>query len=187
MSEQLHGSKEHHGHRPEAVDASLEARQNLDRIHKQAEHEKGSAEHVEHLQTQVKERAVSGKEASLGEKESSPSPVGIHKELKSTAYKQTLKRIQARLHGPDKVLSRVVHQPTIEKLSNIGASTVARPSGILGGGFMTLLGSSVILYMARHYGFVYNFTAFFTLFIAGFILGLVLEGIIKLFRRRRSV
>lgn len=184
MSEKLeHATSHEHG--PETLDASAEARRNLERIHKEAE--KVPRKNLEHLRHQAKERAVSGQETTaFSEKDTAPSPMGVQKALKSASYKQTLRRIQTKLSDPDKVLSRVVHQPAVEKLSNIGAQTIARPSGILGGGFIALVGSAVLLYLARHYGFEYNFTAFFLLFMAGFLAGIILEGFLKLVRRRKN-
>lgn len=184
MSEKLHSPKGHE-HKSEGIDASAEARRNLERIHKEAEKENVPGK-TEHLQTEAKEHAISGKEITVGERESSPSPMGVQRELKSTAYKQTLKHIQTKLRGSDKVLSRIMHQPAVEKLSNVGANTIARPSGVLGGGFIALLGSSVLLYLTRHYGFEYNLTVFFILFAAGFLAGIILEGVIKLVRRKRT-
>lgn len=184
VTEKLHEPKGHE-HKSENLDASAEASQNLERLQKEANKEVLPGDKVEQLHAQAKERAVSGKETTVGEKESRPSHTSVHKELKDSSYKQTLRHIQTKLRGSDKVLSRAMHQPVVEKLSNAGAKTIARPSGVLGGGFMALIGSSVLLYMTKHYGFEYNFTIFFLLFVTGFLAGLVLEGLLRLVRRKR--
>lgn len=186
MSEKLHSPKGQE-HKSEGIDASAEARRNLERIHKEAEKENHPGHHAEQLKVHAKEQAVSGKEITIGERESAPSQMGVQRELKLTAYKQTIRRIQTKLKGPEKVLSRVMHQPVVEKISNVGANTVARPSGILGGGFIALLGSSILLYLTKHYGFEYNLTVFFILFVVGFMAGIILEGLVKLVRRKRSI
>lgn len=186
MSEKLSQSNEQE-HNSEAVKESVEAKRNLERIHELAEQEKGRSHDVERLHAQAKEQSVSAKETSTADKEPKPSTSGVHKELKAASYKQTLRHVQTKLKGSDKTLSRVVHQPAVEKLSNVGAKTIARPSGVLGGGFIALLGSSALLYMSKHYGFEYNFTVFFLLFIVGFMAGVILEGLIRLIRRKRGV
>ncbi len=186
MSERIEHAKNIE-HKPEAVDALTEAQHNLDRIHAEAGKEQRDGTDTEQLKTKAEKHALSREKINIGEKEAPPSQMGLQRELKSTAYKQTLRRIQTKLRGSEKVLSRIMHQPAVEKLSNAGANTVARPSGILGGGFVTLLGSSILLYLTKYYGFEYNLTVFFILFSAGFMAGIILEGLIKLVRRKRSI
>ncbi len=101
-------------------------------------------------------------------------------ELKDLAFQRLLTRTRKQLNLPDKLLSRVVHQPLLDSLSRAGEATVARPSGILFGSLVSLLGSSVAFYAAKHYGFTYNFLLFAVLFAGGFILGLILEAGLKL-------
>ncbi len=174
-------------HKSESVDALAEAQRNLDRIHKEAGKERHHGANIEQLQTKAEKQAFSREKITVGEKETTPSPVGVQRELKTTAYKQTIRRIQTKLRGSDKVLSHVMHQPVVEKLSNFGANTIARPSGILGGGVIALLGSSILLYLTKYYGFEYNLTVFFILFIVGFTAGIILESLVKLMRRKRSI
>jgi ABC-type uncharacterized transport system permease subunit len=49
---------------------------------------------------------------------------------------------------------------------------------------LALVGSSYLLYAAKHYGYRYNFFAFFLLFIIGFAAGILLEAIIRLLRHK---
>lgn len=157
-------------------------------------HHEHKVEHVEkrrplqELQQNAKEQAVSKEAISIGEKkpEDNRHVMGVQREVKAKAYRHTLQKVRTRLSYPDKVLSKVIHQPTIETASEIGAKTIARPSGILGGGIVALLGSGSILYMSKHYGFKYNFTVFFLLFIAGFVLGMLAETLIRLAAGKRA-
>lgn len=165
-----------------------ESRSNLERLQKEgqkAESQPGS--NIEALTDKAEEQAISGKEVTVGEREvpKPQSAMGTQRELKADAYKRTLQRVQKDLSKPEKTFSRVVHQPMIETVSNIAGRTVARPSGILGGGLLSVVGSGLLFYMAKHYGFRYNFLVFFLLFVGGFVLGLVAEMIVRLFRRRK--
>lgn len=189
MSEQLRPNAEH-GERHEVIDASAEARENLERIHSKAEKAEHDPlqKHIESLQASVESQAISGKEISGADTaaEQTTQSFGISKELKADTYKHTLKRIRSHLKTPEKAFSKIIHQPVIERTSNGLSKTVARPSAFLGGSFFALLGSAVLLYMSRHYGFTYNYAAIFAVFAVGFAVGLILELLYKLLTRKRS-
>lgn len=104
--------------------------------------------------------------------------LGSQHALKQTSFEQTIKQVQSKLKGTDKAFSKVVHNKSIDKLSNIGSSTIARPSGILGGSISAFLGSSILLFTAKHYGFSYNYLLLILLFVIGFLIGSSLELII---------
>lgn len=104
-----------------------------------------------------------------------PVPTHVNRELKNITLGRELKQIRSKLNAPNKVLSKVIHQPVVRAISETSGKTVARPSGLLGGGLVALLGTSSYLYFARHIGLEYNYFAFLVFFAAGFGLGLVLE------------
>jgi hypothetical protein len=81
-------------------------------------------------------------------------------------------------------LSKLIHQPAVRAVSEVGAKTVSRPSGLLGGGLLAFLGSSTYLFMTKYIGFRYNYLVFLLLFVGGFVLGLVLELLVRLVRPR---
>lgn len=171
----------------ENIEFSVETEKRNDQSDNKAENKPDLSETIDNVRAQVENEAVSGKETTIGEKqENTVSPIGLQRELKETAYKQSLQRIQSQLKAPQRLFSKTIHNPSIERLSNVAGRTVARPSGILAGGFLALLGSNVLLYLAKHYGFKYNYLAFFLLFIGGFIAGLILEGLFRIARRKRT-
>ncbi len=151
-----------------------------------AKAEHGPQEHQAEIAQQAKEQAISGKElmnATEDEASPAPQPGFINRELKQLARNRNLMLIRRRLSKPDKVGSKVIHQPLVAKVSELTENTVARPSGLLGGGIIALLGSAILLYMSKHYGFEYNYLAFFLLFAAGFAAGLLAELSRKLAKR----
>lgn len=106
------------------------------------------------------------------------------KALKSDSYHSLLARAREQLPMLSKQFSKIIHEKHIETISNIGSQTVARPSGLLGGGLGALAGSITLLYYSKYYGFRYNYAFFFITFLAGFLVGLVVELLLKLLKRR---
>lgn len=187
MSERLPHSPENN---VESIDTSVESQRLQERLQEKAElAEKDPIQkHIESLSKSVEQQALSGKELNIGDKntESSQQTFGTSKQLKADAYKRALKRVRTALNVPERALSRVVHQKTVESVSNAAAKTVARPSALLGGGIGAFVGSAVLLYVSRHNGFTYNYTAIFALFIGGFFAGALVELLFRLLVRKRS-
>lgn len=157
--------------------------------HEQSQHAKNeAAKHdVEALRRSVAEHAPDGKllAAEKPDKDTGAA-FGSHHLLKKESYQQSLNAIRRQLPKPARSFSKLVHNPTIETVSNVSAQTIARPSGLLGGGLGAFLGSAFLLYMSKHYGFEYNYTLFIVLFAGGFLLGLVLELLVWVVWRRRQ-
>ncbi len=154
-----------------------------------------SVEHEQHKQHEALEQAKRVVEQQAKSQEDvkvesgthrNEQPLFVNHELKSIALNRTLARVRRHLSAPNRVLSKAIHQPTVQAISEAGAKTVARPSGLLFGSFFALLGSSLSLYLAKHYGFGYNYLLMFVLFVGGFAVGLVLEFGLWLLRRRRA-
>ncbi len=168
------------------------AREQLEDIHEtteihhdrlRSEVEASSAEEHNHnidkLQESIHETALSVDEVAIEGHDditSKAQPVlGIHRELKSDAYNKTISKVRSNLAPLERSFSKLIHHKMLEPISEAGSKTVARPSGILGGGIVALIGSTVVLYMAKRYGFQYNLSIFFILLGAGFIAGLLAE------------
>ncbi len=153
-----------------------------------------SVEHEQHKQHEKLEHAKKEVEHHAKSKEAvkvesgthrNEQPLYVNHELKSIALQRTLARVRRHLSSPDRLLSKVVHQPAVQAVSEAGAKTIARPSGLLLGGFTALFGSGLALYLAKHYGFRYNYLLILVLFVIGFAAGLILEFGLWLVRRRR--
>lgn len=186
MSEKLHHSPENKGEKLELSGEIAKSHERLKEAAEQAEKNQ-SGDKLESIRRSVEQQAVSGKEtAPTGQSESGKQTFTNQKSLKADAYKRTLGRIRTQLSLPSRALSRVVHQPVVDSVSNVAGSTVARPSGIFGGSLVALIGSATLLYMTKHYGFTYNYTVIFVLFVGGFLLGMLLELLIHALLRRRK-
>lgn len=181
MSEKLNGSHEHNT--GQKLNLEAESRQNLEAIHKKAEKaQELNEKHVEHAKSKVEHQAISGKEYTVGEREKSASHSSHHvnqKTMKADSFKKTMSHVRRKLPKSERAFSKVVHNKKVDAISEVSSKTIARPSGIFGGGIFAFAGSIFLLYMAKHYGFEYNFFVFILLFVGGFFIGSVLEITLK--------
>ncbi len=176
MSEQLR----HHGEKHENLNHDNHEQQEAIRKSVESKAEKSKNEHAENLgeiRSKIETEAKSKKEKSEHHKDKheSDKPVFVNKELKNLAYQRTLRRTQSKLSAPSRAFSKVIHQPTVENVSEFAGKTIARPSGILMGGISAFIGSSIFLWAARYYGYEYNFLLFALFFVGGFFIGLFVE------------
>lgn len=112
--------------------------------------------------------------------------LAISHQVKAISLDRTLRKLQRQMSSPERVLSKVVHQPTVDRISEFSSKTVARPSGILSGGVFAFLGSFIFLYISKHYGYKYNYLLFALFFVGGFILGLIIELLLFIVRTRHN-
>lgn len=147
-----------------------------------------NATKIESLSLSAKHEAISNAETHIDKSaDNTPSPVVIQKHHKKHAYKQTLKSVRRQLPVADRAFSYIIHQPVIEKISDISSKTIARPSGLLSAGVVALLGNIILLYMSRHFGFRYNYFVFTALLVLGYTLGIFIEILSKVFSKNRNI
>lgn len=138
---------------------------------------------IEQAQNVIKQEAVSNEDLPVEKPHEAPKQLFVNQELKSISFQRILTRTRKQLSRPERSLSRLVHQPAVDKVSQVGEKTIARPSGLLTGGLFALVGSSIMLFMAKHYGFRYNLFVFIVLFVAGFFVGLLVELLLSFTRK----
>lgn len=126
-----------------------------------------------------REAAPSPDIAAIEQPENEKHRIGITKDIKTKSYNETLRQVRHNLNKTEKTFSRIIHQPFVEKLSNISAKTVARPAGILGGGILAFAGGIFVLTVAKMQGFSYNFLLIIILYLSGYLLVTALEMAIR--------
>jgi len=185
MSEKLHPGAEFN-HDGEAQ-AAKEQAEKLDRKAEQQEEEHGDSESISRIQKQIEAQAISSERAapSVESETISLGSASVGRDLKQLTFNRTLVRVRKHLTAPDKALSKFIHSPFVDRLSEATGKTVARPSGFLGGGLVALAGTSVLLYLTKKYGYEFNYLAFLLLFVSGFVAGLLIELLIKLLLRKK--
>lgn len=162
-----HAEKHEHEHKVEAAKPNLEA------IHHKIEKEAKSS----------KETKVD----NIAEKHNAAEHYLVTKGLKQEAFKRNLQRARKQMSTTSRGFSKVIHQPVVDAVSNVAEKTIARPTGILTGAIVALIGSSYLLYTAKHYGFQYNYFVVIILLVGGYLAGLIIELFIYGFRRLRGV
>lgn len=160
-----------------------------------AHHEKHEKAHhaekqpdIEAIKHSIEKQAKSAKETRVdsGSEKDDAQHYLVTKGLKQEAFKRSLQRARKHMSATSRGFSKVIHQPVVDAVSNVGAKTIARPTGILTGAVIALAGSSYLLWSAKHYGYQYNYLTFLILFAGGYLIGLAFETLIYLARRLSS-
>lgn len=129
------------------------------------------------------EQATAEKEAKKQESAPSAEHVAAERPMntkaaRKKAYTSIMKQTRSELPLVNRAFSQIIHNPVVEKTSEVVGSTVARPNSILSGAVAAFLLTLVIYVVARANG--YPLTGSET--IAGFIAGWVIGSLYDLFR-----
>ncbi|MEK7626502.1 MAG: hypothetical protein AAB423_04105 [Patescibacteria group bacterium] len=151
---------------------------------------KASKETLDELLKSAQEKAKTSKEIeekSSGDSKKTNSNIRmIGNDLSNNSFKQIIKKTQKKLPFDQKILSKFVHRPTVDTISEISSKTVARPVGLAMGGAFSLFSSLLVLWASYFFGYEYNFMIGIMSFVGGFIIGTILEILLKLVFRRKS-
>ena len=98
-------------------------------------------------------------------------------EAKANAYRATLSSIRQTLPTASRRFSKFIHKPSVERISDLTAKTIGRPSLTLGASVFALLGGGLLYFSARRYGFTLSGAEFLVAGLAGAIFGLLIEAI----------
>lgn len=109
----------------------------------------------------------------------------ITRSVKLGVYTHTIKRVQSQLKPTERVFSKIIHNDTIETISELGADTVGRSSAILGGGIVMVFAGLGLLLTARYFGFTIPLSSLIVLYVIGFILVFIVDIASKPVKNRR--
>lgn len=187
MSEHTPQSPEQHEPQAQKSAEHKGAQQHHERELTQHERQHGSQKHVESIASQVEQKAVSKDTIAMGEREQPKQghPITVNRHMKDMAFTRAIIRARKRLSAPDKLTSKIIHNPAVDAVSEFTAKTVARPSGMLGGAFFAFVGSSIFLWASNRYGYEYNYLVLAAMFVAGLVVGLAIEGIVTIVKKAR--
>lgn len=93
------------------------------------------------------------------------------KKARNKAYTSIMKQTQAELPMASRAFSKAIHNPVIEKASEIAGNTIARPNAILYGSLFAFLFTLSIYLIARANGYPLSGSETIAGFIAGWVLG----------------
>lgn len=187
MAEIIHPGSER---LPEASNAAAERSAELQqKREKGVESPESKTEKVEaarHVTEQLFSKEA-GKETRQATDSTGPRAVrNVATAEKAQAYKQTMQQIRAEMNAPSRTFSKVIHNPFVERSSEVIGGTLARPNAILAGSTTALILVILTYVIARTFG--YQLSGFETIgaFLLGWILGLVYDYIRVMTLGRRS-
>jgi hypothetical protein len=152
----------------ELAQSSAEAPKDQAEIRKDIERE-----HLDHDKPENKTQVDTSVEA-----------ISISRADKQHAYKLTMSQIQSNMAPVTRQFSRLIHSKVVEKTSEVLESSVARPSGILGGGLFATIGLGAMLFFANRNGFKLSGSELLIFIVSGWIVGILAELFWKKLMRR---
>jgi hypothetical protein len=187
MSEKHIGNKENNSELSKSPEHSPGDRERLEKAkheaHKAAvEHEKVNINEILEKAKQAAETTVESAPARTDEDQKTANTYWFSKQYRDDSYKQLIGSVQSRLSKSERVVSKLIHQPIVEKVSEIGSRTVARPSGLLFGSISSFLVSMITYVVARRNGYDMTYSVFILSFFGGFLIGIAAEYGYKLVR-----
>lgn len=111
--------------------------------------------------------------------ERAPSPAErrgpLTKKERDRSFDHTMDEVRSQMSGPSRTFSKVIHNKTVEKVSDTVGNTVARPNAILSGSIFAFVFTLVIYLIARYNGYPLSGTETIASFALGWILGLIFD------------
>jgi len=131
---------------------------------------------VEALESAISvEKGSSEKKARGGDATAPRRRGGISPKEKTASYKKHMKQVQAELPPVERVFSKIIHSPVIEKTSEFIGATVARPNAILSGAVVAFFLVLAVYLIARNLGYVLSGFETIGAFFIGWIIGVLYD------------
>lgn len=173
----------------EAQDASAERKAELAKtLENRAEQSpEARAEAVEKARAEANKEALMSKERGGAENKSGGEPTAgavhkVTKKQKTAEYKKTMSAIRSEMSTPARTFSKVIHNPVVEKTSDVVGATVARPNAILAGSTTAFIAVAITYLVAKHYGYVLSGFESIAAFILGWLAGISFDYVLLLIR-----
>lgn len=99
----------------------------------------------------------------------------ISKKEKTASYKKHMKQVQEELPLPQRVFSKFIHQPVIERTSEVVGSTIARPNAILAGSVVAFFAVLAVYLVAKNLGYVLSGFETIAAFAVGWVIGMLYD------------
>jgi len=161
-------SREHHERLREKIESDAEKAGGKSTAETEARHE-------------VHEVAQSSAEMTptSSETQAQSTPPVKTKYEKRKSFDTTMHHVRKDMNTAERTLSKLVHQPVVEKTSEVVGKTIARPSGIIGAAIAAGIGLLFVFGVARYVGFELSGSEMPLLLGAGLLIGLFSEWAYK--------
>lgn len=147
---------------------------------------------AEKARQEVLETAVSsevkGKKIEKSKNSTSASRYNgaIGKKQREESYKKTIKRVQSELPASSRTFSKIIHNKSVEKISDIAGSTIARPNAILSGSIVAFIMTLLTYAIAKNIGYTLSGFETIAAFIIGWLIGIVYDYLKVIITGKRS-
>ena len=100
-------------------------------------------------------------------------PIGKREREKS--FDTTMHEVQSEMSTPSRLFSQVIHNATVERVSDVAANTIARPNALLSGAVVAFALTLAVYLVAKNLG--YPLSGFETIgaFVVGWIIGIAYD------------
>lgn len=175
-------------HESGAEKLSESEQQHIERLKKQHETAAESAKNkheqneVENARHEAYERATPTAEYVKPSSETKSQATPFTKADKKRSFDTQMHHVRQNMSKPEKAFSTFIHQPLVEKTSEVAGKTIARPSGIVGAASLAFIGLLSIYGIAKFAGFELTGSEMPLLLLIGFGLGIFLEWLYKSIR-----
>lgn len=167
--------QEQHNEHTEALAKKIESRTE----HSRHEHK----DNIDKILTNIEKTAQSSHNLSekqkLAPRSEQTGPKYVSGELKTNTLKRSLKTLRKDLKPYQRPFSKLIHNDVVDQASDIGAKTIARPEGLLGGGLAIFLTSIGILLVCKYYGYQYNYLIGLVSFPIGYLVGVLVKFMLR--------
>lgn len=167
------------------------AGERLKKLHEQREkHVEQGERSGETLRSARREaEALFSREASKEKRiggEPAASVTHATKRQRKDSYNSTMRQIRSEMSAPARTFSKVIHNPTVEKVSDVVGGTAARPNAVLAGSVAATFMTLFVFLVAKQYG--YRLSGFETIatFLLGWSVGLIYDYARLMLIGRRS-
>ncbi|MFZ2544477.1 MAG: hypothetical protein WAW80_00685 [Candidatus Saccharimonadales bacterium] len=101
--------------------------------------------------------------------------VAPSKKQRENTFKSSIKEVQGEMDPTSRLTSKVIHNPLIEKTSDIVGSTVARPNAMLSGSISAFIFVTLFYFIAKNYGYQLSNFETIAAFVIGWVFGLIYD------------
>ena len=91
------------------------------------------------------------------------------------SFTRAMATIQEDMSPASRTFSKIIHNPAVDKISNVAGNTIARPNLILAGALGTLILCTAIYFIAKFYGYSLSGSEAIATFFLGWLIGAIVE------------
>lgn len=140
-----------------------------------------SHDKIDEARREAVERAHSIEKISPHKQEKISSPDERRSERMITqkdrdaSFTATMDEVRTHMTPASRSFSRVIHNKTVERVSEVAGSTIARPNAILSGAVMAFIVTLALYLIAKNLGYVLSGFETIGAFLVGWILGVTFD------------